>query len=487
LNLSSRFNWKILSWRGGLYDFTDKLWPLPNSCTFCILSFGMIEEPFIKRKLLPRADLPSLIEDSESAEILLLLGSRQSGKTSLMLLLLNYFLQEKKVPPEQVFFFDLEDINRVKELNSYSETGFDNFSEYLKEKGANLSQKIFIFIDEIQYLKHPSSFLKYLFDHYRFKFIVSGSSSLEIRKKFTDRLTGRAHRYQVRPLSFTEYLAFTKHNLLADKKKNVSLIGHFERGERLRGENFRFHATELTQLFEDFVLFGGYPRAALAETEGERYKILGDIYNLYVRKDIKDLARIDDPEAFNKLVTLLGLQVGSLVNEDSLSTETQTTRMTLRRYLFLLENTFVVKLISPYFRNPRKEIVKMPKVFFEDTGLRNFTINNFSPLNQRTDSGSLVENAAYNQLAKSLSFYKEMHFWRTKHGSEVDFVIEQEPEGPVPIEIKYQTFSKPQIPSGLRAFVKDYQPQKGFVVTKEFWATQKLGKTEIFWLPAWAV
>ena len=329
--------------------------------------------------------------------------------------------------------------------------------------------------------------MKYLYDHYHFKFIVSGSSSLEIKKKFTDRLTGRARRYRVRPLSFHEYLVFVGYKLLADKKEGTSLLAYLTEEQKFDGEEFRFQAAEFTQIFEDFVLFGGYPRAALSKTDEKRYKILGDIYNIYVRKDIKDLARVDDPEAFNKLVTLLGLQIGSLINEVSLATETQTARATLRRYLFLLENTFVTKSILPYYSNPRKELVKMPKVFFEDTGLRNFTINDFSPLNRRTDTGSLVENAVYSQLAKSLRFHEELRFWRTKHGSGVDFVIEQKPQEPVPVEVKYQNFNQPQIPSGFRAFVKEYRPQKGFIVTKDFWATKKLGETEIFWLPVWAV
>jgi len=447
----------------------------------------MIEKTQIEQKLLPRKDLPALVEDLKSREILLLLGSRQSGKTSLMLLLLKYLLEEQKVPAEQIFFFDLEDINSVKEIDAYSETGFDDFSKYLEEKGTNLSQKVFIFIDEIQYLKHPSPFLKYLYDHYRFKFIVSGSSSLEIRKKFTDRLTGRAHRYQVRPLSFGEYLIFSGHNLLADKKKKTSLLGYLNNEREFNSEEFRVQSAEFAQLFENFVLFGGYPRAALLKTDKEKYKTLRDIYNIYVRKDIKDLARIDDPEAFNKLVTLLSLQIGSLINERSLGTEIQATRPTLKRYLFLLENTFITKLVLPYYSNPRKELVKMPKVFFEDTGLRNFAINDFSPLNRRVDAGALIENAVYSQLAKSLDFYKELHFWRTKHGSEVDFVIEQKPREAVPVEVKYQTFNQPRVPSGFQAFVKDYQPQKGFIVTRDFWATKMLGGTEVFWLPAWAI
>lgn len=129
----------------------------------------------------------------------------------------------------------------------------------------------------------------------------------------------------------------------------------------------------------------------------------------------------------------------------------------------------------------------MPKVFFEDAGLRNFTINNFSPVNRRTDAGALVENAIYSQLAKNLSFHEELHFWRTKHGSEVDFIVKQRSREPVPVEVKYRNFNQPRIPSGFRAFVKEYRPQKGFIITKNFWAKQRLGGTDIFWLPTWAV
>jgi len=142
-------------------------------------------------RLKPRNILQKLIPFLKTEEILLLYGMRQTGKTSLMFLLMNYLLN-KKVEQSQIVYLDLENIADFEALEKIRD--FDNFINLLKVvHRVNIKKRTFIFIDEIQHLTNPSSFLKYLHDHYKpnLKFIVSGSSSLEIKKKFSDALTGR--------------------------------------------------------------------------------------------------------------------------------------------------------------------------------------------------------------------------------------------------------------------------------------------------------
>ena len=187
----------------------------------------------IVAQLKPRDILEKITPFLDWEEIILLTGARQTGKTSLMYLLTDYLVREKGVLENQIVWLDMEKIIDLAAINSLED--YDDFLPYLKRKGANLEKRIFVFIDEVQYLNQASSFLKYLYDHNkpRLKFIVSGSSSLDIKKKFTDRLTGRVVRFAIDSLSFEEYLRF----------KNKSLDDR-----------------EINYLLKEYLVYGGYPK-----------------------------------------------------------------------------------------------------------------------------------------------------------------------------------------------------------------------------------
>ena len=232
------------------------------------------------------------------------------------------------------------------------------------------------------------------------------------------------------------------------------------------------------------MIYGGYPRIALEKDHSKKGAYLQDIYNSYVRKDIKDIIRIDNVSAFNRLIQVMALQIGNLANLHELSRDLGIARETLERYLFLLENTFIIKLFPPFYTNKRKEIVKMPKIFFDDTGLRNLAINNFAGPETRPDKGKLTENAVFSQLTKNLTYQEELFFWRTQSGNEVDFILGK--NHPIPIEMKYQTIHKPQVPSGIRSFIKDYSTEMAIVLTRNSCLKDiPFNGSKVFFYPCW--
>ena len=158
-------------------------------------------------------------------------------------------------------------------------------------------------------------------------------------------------------------------------------------------------------------------------------------------------------------------------------------RKTIEKYFFLLEKTFILKMVKPYFTNHLQEIVKMPKVYFMDTGLRNLLIeqSNQTSLDLRPDKGALVENAIFHEL-QALNW--PIKFWRTKTKAEVDFIISS-PDGQIiPLEVKYQTLDKSDMPTGLASFIKNHQPKMAFVVTKNYFDQIKYQSTTVYFIPA---
>ena len=437
---------------------------------------------------MPRDILTETLPFLDEENIILLVGARQTGKTSLLYLLIKH-LHRKNISPSQIVYFDLENIHDFSLLQNL--TDFNDFLQILKDRQVDLKKRAFVFIDEIQHLNNPSSFLKYLHDHYKpkLKFIVTGSSSLEIKKKFTDRLTGRIYRFVIKPLSFKEFLEFKGEGVLAKKvaKLGINFWLKHSSPEVKIADFSNSEKEKLADFLNEYLVFGGYPAISLRESPLVKQKELQEIYSLYVRRDIKDIGEIEDAGGYNRLVSLLGFQIGNLVKETELSISSELARPTVKRYLFLLENTFVLKLIPPFFTNKRIEITKTPKVYFEDIGLRNGVVNNFEPFAKRADSGAILENFVYSQLAKADGFSERIRFWRNQAKNEVDFVWLKDLRQPYPIEVKIKYSQKQTLPSGLKSFVKLYQPNKVFVIHLGDSAVFDFQKTRVYLIPAWAI
>lgn len=405
----------------------------------------------------------------DDKHVIILVGARQVGKTSILYLLMKR-LMDRDVSSKSVFYFDLEDFELLNIFNG----GVRNFLRYLETQGMDPEQRNYIFVDEIQYMDDPSNFLKLMADHHRnLKFICSGSSTLEVRKKFTDSLAGRKVVFEIPTLSFREYLTFSGEKALLraidsgyGSSASQDAVADLSSLDATVEPPLEIHRKQLHTHYEEYVIYGGYPAVVLENQQERKLRLLRDIYESYVRKDISQLFTVENITAFNDLVRLMALQIGNLVNLHEVTTNLSISRPTVEKYLFVLENTFVLKRVPPFFVNKRKEVVKMPKVYYHDTGMRNQVIRNFQPLSMRHDAGALIENSVFRSLNIGLSLTDELKFWRMKNGSEVDFIVDGEQL--IPIEVKYTAMKSPRLPSGIRSFIREYKPERSYVVTSDY-------------------
>jgi len=406
-------------------------------------------------KLLPRRINNSIRKKLLAGnDIIVLLGARQVGKTSIMHLLMDNLLQVEKIERNRVFYFDLEDMNLLEVVNR----GVDEFIAFLEASGVDLKKRCFVFLDEIQYMQNPSNFLKIIADHHkRISMVVSGSSSFSIRNKFKDSLAGRKRVFKIYPLDFCEFLEFKGRKDLSD----FIIKNDWEKA--------RFFENHYLRFFEEYVIYGGLPRASLLSTREEKIEYLKDVFNSYIKKDIKDLFRIDNPYAFNKAIKLLALHAGNSLNFTNLTTICGISRRTLERYLFILESTFIIRLINPFYSNKIKEVTKMPKLYFMDTGIRNIITGDLNALDGRRDSGNLVENSVFLMLLTGKGPLDEIYYWRTKAGAEMDFVLKGEGERLRGYEVKYRPFKEVKITRSTRSYINEYSPDLTCICTKNFY------------------
>ncbi len=423
-------------------------------------------------------DVIKKIERSVQKDTLtVIIGARQVGKTFAMM----YLKERLEKDGEKVYYFDLEHIDQQEVFNKTNEA-----LKYLNELSVPADKKSYIFIDEVQYLNNPSNLLKILADHYKhLKVVVSGSSTLKIRDKFKDSLAGRKEVITMYPLTFGEYLLFSGDSALAKLKKKINLRNVLK--EMAVPEVSSLTRQAFGSFFESFALYGGYPKQALTQKRDDRLSIIQEIFDSYILKDIKDFAHIDDVGKFNSVVKFLAVQNGGLFNSQEVSKELGISRITLNKYLFILENTFSIRPIPPYHTNRQKEITKMHKTFFIDTGMRNFVLKDFRELSLREDAGSLIENVTVNEIEKDLEILEEVYFWRTPQKQEVDCILRREGGEVIPIEVKYRSFQSPQLTPGLKAFIRNYKPKKAVMLTRDYFGTIDFETARIVFLPAWAV
>jgi len=404
------------------------------------------------KKFLPdinikRVVLRDILKWLNEKEIIILLGARQVGKTTIIFQIISHILSEIVSLYKDSFelhYFNL-DFPHDKKLLS---------EDYIIRLAAKNQKKKIIFIDEMQRKENAGIFLKYLYDaNLPVKLIVSGSSALELKSKVTEALTGRKIVFNISPFNISEikdFLLQTQNNNLSDKtfanKDDKSY----------RGMLFK-------RAFDIYTEYGSYPSIVTTIESEKKILRLKEIFTSYMEKDIKSFLEIKNENAFINLITLLSASVGGLINMSEISNTLSIHQVTLDNYFYYLEQTFIIARLRPFFKNVRKEIVKSPRVFFNDIGFRNFAINNFNNLDIREDKGFVFENFVYLILKEKVGQISKINFWRTKAGAEVDFIILKDLK-PVPVEAKAKYFKKPAITPSMRSFINTYNPDAAFVI-----------------------
>jgi predicted AAA+ superfamily ATPase len=390
--------------------------------------------------MLKRIDYLEKIENGfQIVPIVVLIGARQVGKTSIM---------QSMEFQKKTLFLSGQDIEIAALFDKLS-----TIESYLK---VYLNEQLdgYLLIDEFQYIDGISTILKLLTDkNKQLKILCSGSSSLDILQKIEESLAGRVRVIEIFSLSFEEYLQFSDQNL-------YQLYQSFD-------ENTASSAltTLVEQKFAEFLIFGGFPRATLVNSYQEKIEILNDIYQTYLLKDVRNYIANEQVVGFNKLIQLLALQIGNLVNINKLSKESGLTYRTCENYLFLLEQMYIIKMIAPFQGNQRKSITKMQKIYFCDTGLRNRLCNNFNSITIRDDNGAIFENIIFLELSKIKKNSTQIQFFRTTDGTEVDFIYNNL-RSLKAMECKYKIFQKPAKLMALENFCLQNNIQEKYVINK---------------------
>lgn len=426
--------------------------------------------------LIPRLALDTLKSAMNRKEIEVIVGPRQCGKTTLLIQILEHLQKEEGVRSEQIYYCNLDWLVDLSFLDSPL-----HFSELLFPT-PNPQERIYLFIDEIQRLKEPGRILKGLYDlNLNLKMVVSGSSSLEIRAKLKEFLTGRKFEHHLYPISFKEWVLHHR----SDFQGRV-LAKYPQQGEasliRLLQEDQKKYGPMLQELFWEFATFGGYPKV-LRSPKGERWALLEEIYSSYVKKDVVEFMKIERPDLYNNLVKTLAFQIGNLINIAELGSLLGSQYLTLRKYLDILSQTYITYQLPPLVGNHRNEIKLAHKAYFVDTGLRNYVTGQLDPDANRL-RGEILENTLFTELIKQMPPGTSLSFWRTKAGTEVDFIIDLGNKEFIPVEIKAGQARLGTLTKSFHSFIGEYRPSRAIFANQGTVGAYQAGdKSTVFYLP----
>ncbi len=326
----------------------------------------------------------------DSPEAIVITGMRRVGKTSLIRFIYD------KIDSDNKIFLDLENPLNQK---YFEEENYEKIKSTIEFLGVDFTRKSYLFLDEIQLLKNLPSVIKYLIDHYKVKCFLTGSASYYLKNLFAESLVGRKYLFELFPLDFKEFLSFKESNIkLPDNPDNIS----------------KPIFDTISNLYEEYLLFGGFPEVVLKKNISEKKKSLEDIFTSYFQLEVLKLGDFRRNDKIRDLILLLMQRVGTKLDIKKLSRELSVSRPTLHQYISFLEETYFIKTIRPFSKGKDIEIRKIPKVYLCDCGL----VNNFAKL----DEGALFENSIF----QNLRIKGEVNYYQKKSGAEIDFILNKD-------------------------------------------------------------
>jgi len=317
----------------------------------------------------------------KEGKVLIVYGARRVGKTTLVKeWLKNTTLKSLLVSGDNI---------RIRAILSSED--FELINEFVA--GYDL-----VVVDEAQQVPQIGKGLKIIVDENpKIKVVATGSSSFDLSQQVGEPLTGRKRTVKLFPIAQKE------------------LIQHLNR-------------YELKERLEEYLVFGSYPEVLLCETKKEKIRVLTELVESYLLTDILSFERLKNPDQLFKLLKLLAFQVGNLVSLNELGRQLSMNVRTVRRYIDLLEKSFIIYHLGSYSSNLRKEIAKKNKYYFYDNGIRNAVILQMNELSDRNDAGALWENFVMAERIKKLHYedvFYNRFFWRNYNGSEIDLLEEK--------------------------------------------------------------
>jgi hypothetical protein len=401
--------------------------------------------------MISRRILQKLLGELTKPFVSILIGPRQVGKTVLMRMI------EERVELKTVYL----DVENPQDALVFS----NGLESLIAEIGTG---KQVLLLDEFHRLKDALMLFKQLRDaHPNIKVFASGSSSIEIHSHLNQSAVGRVRRTRIFPLSFPEW---------CQEKIDIPIFDLDP--EKIMPPRQK---KRLDDLLDEFLVWGGMPEPAVLSDSMEKREVLNEICALYLEKDVRSLLRDEEILRFNEFIRLMCLQLGQMMNRSRFGAQLGISSRQVEKQLKVMEHTFVYRPITTDYANPTKRLVKSPKIYWYDNGIRNAVVRDFRRIRERPDGGALLENHIYCELDKSAGVDIDILFHRTQDRQEVDFVLERDRQKLL-IEVK-SSLARDTIPRAIHEMLNREDVLGAAILNYRIHKKRQVNKKPVMFLP----
>ena len=401
--------------------------------------------------MISRRILQKLLGELTKPFVSILIGPRQVGKTVLMRMI------EERVELKTVYL----DVENPQDALVFS----NGLESLIAEIGTG---KQVLLLDEFHRLKDALMLFKQLRDaHPNIKVFASGSSSIEIHSHLNQSAVGRVRRTRIFPLSFPEW---------CQEKIDIPIFDLDP--EKIMPPRQK---KRLDDFLDEFLVWGGMPEPAVLSNSMEKREVLNEICALYLEKDVRSLLRDEEILRFNEFIRLMCLQLGQMMNRSRFGAQLGISSRQVEKQLKVMEHTFVYRPITTDYANPTKRLVKSPKIYWYDNGIRNAVVRDFRRIKERPDGGALLENHIYCELDKSAGVDIDILFHRTQDRQEVDFVLERDRQKLL-VEVK-SSLARDTIPRAIHEMLNREDVLGAVILNYRIHKKRKINKKPVLFLP----
>ena len=439
-----------------------------------------------------REEFYNIIKKIDEKRILSIIGPRRVGKSTLIYQTINYLLEDKKIDPKRVLLFSGDDPSLFfNENDKISDILEIYFNEILEESISNLTAKVYIFIDEIHFIKNWQNYLKICFDRkYNIKFIVTGSSSLHLFKNANESLLGRIENIYVLPLTFKQFLNF--HRTYVSKQDDI-ILPKFDLDNQEESfknlENMYYNENlkiTIYKILKEYILVGGYPEYFEdRDIEIWQRRLADDIITRGIYKDILTIYNIKSPEILEKLMYYIADNNAQTFSYSSMAGNFGVDTVTLMSYVGYLKQAFLINVLENYSTNIGKIIRSNKKISILDNGIQNSLLKKKELTNN--DIGHIIESMVDFDIR--LICEKEnynQYYYRNSNKEEIDIILDRKIDI-IPIEVKYTNQIENADTNTIKNFINKNKESKigktkyGIIITKNIYKKEE----NLYYIPYW--
>ncbi len=439
-----------------------------------------------------RNEFNDIIEKIDNKRILSIIGPRRVGKSTLIYQTINYLLKENKVDNKRILLFSGDDPSLFFDENDKLSDVLDvYFNEILEENMSKLTSKVYVFIDEIHFIKNWQNYLKTYFDRkYNVKFIITGSSSMHLFKDANESLLGRIENIYVLPLTFNQFMNFYMTYISKEEDIELPKINLNDLDKSIKAlEKIYYNQNlklKIQKILKRYILVGGYPEYfEVRDIDVWQKQLSEDIITRGIYKDILTMYNIKSPEILEKLLYYIAANNSQAFAYSGIATTFGIDTVTIMAYLGYLKQAFLINVLENYSNNVAKIIRTNKKLSILDNGIQNSLLKQKDINNDL--AGHIIEAMVEFdfRLLCERENYKQFYY-RNSDKEEIDIIIDRNVDI-VPIEVKYTNKIESSDLKVINKFIEEHsnkginQAKFGIVVTKDI--LKKEGN--LYFIPYW--